>query len=100
MPYRTRATTTFHQAAPEPLKNEAAGVRRSTSRNNRQTAPTAKPFPGSVVHSLGHGRLAITTGPICQKQAQLQLIWLFNAKYGGTLLFPNPDMPYSVSART
>jgi len=58
------------------------------------------PPPVSVVHSLEHGRLAIQYRPDLSEHAQLQLISLFDTIYGGTLLFPNPDMPYSVAATT
>jgi Protein of unknown function (DUF3105) len=58
------------------------------------------PPPVSVVHSLEHGRLAIQYRPDLPEQAQLELIGLFDTMYGGTLLFPNPDMPYMVAATT
>ena len=58
------------------------------------------PPPASVVHSLEHGRLAIQYRPDLPKQAQLELIGLFDTMYGGTLLFPNPDIPYMVAATT
>jgi hypothetical protein len=54
----------------------------------------------SVVHSLEHGRLAIQYRPDLPERAQLELIGLFDTMYGGTLLFPNPDMPYMVAATT
>jgi Protein of unknown function (DUF3105) len=58
------------------------------------------PPPVSVVHSLEHGRLAIQYRPDLPEDAQLELIGLYDAIYGGTLLFPNPDMPYSVAVTT
>lgn len=58
------------------------------------------PPPASVVHSLEHGRLAIQYRPDLPEQAQLELIGLFDNIYGGTLLFPNPDMPYPVVVTT
>ncbi|HKF83164.1 MAG TPA: DUF3105 domain-containing protein [Solirubrobacterales bacterium] len=58
------------------------------------------PPPVSVVHSLEHGRLAIQYRPDLPERAQLELIGLFDTMYGGTLLFPNPDTPYSVVATT
>jgi hypothetical protein len=61
----------------------------------RETPPAV-----SVVHSLEHGRLAIQYRPDLPKRAQLELIGLFDSIYGGTLLFPNPDMPYMVAATT
>ncbi|HEU5062078.1 MAG TPA: DUF3105 domain-containing protein [Solirubrobacterales bacterium] len=58
------------------------------------------PPPASVVHSLEHGRLAIQYRPDLSEKAQLELIGLFDTMYGGTLLFPNPRMPYAVAATT
>ncbi|HEX7278831.1 MAG TPA: DUF3105 domain-containing protein [Solirubrobacterales bacterium] len=58
------------------------------------------PPPVSFLHSLEHGRLAIQYRPDLPEQAQLELIGLFDTMYGGTLLFPNPDMPYMVAATT
>jgi Protein of unknown function (DUF3105) len=58
------------------------------------------PPPVSVVHSLEHGRLAIQYRPDLPEEAQLELLGLFDTMYGGTLVFPNPDMPYLVAATT
>lgn len=58
------------------------------------------PPPVSVVHSLEHGRLAIQYRPDLPEHAQLELIGLFGTMYGGTLLFPNPDMSYMVAVTT
>jgi hypothetical protein len=58
------------------------------------------PSPATVVHSLEHGRLAIQYRPDLPEHAQLELIGLFDTMYGGTLLFPNPDMSYMVAATT
>ncbi|HEX5990155.1 MAG TPA: DUF3105 domain-containing protein [Solirubrobacterales bacterium] len=58
------------------------------------------PPPASVVHSLEHGRLAIQYRPDLPEEAQLELLGLFDTMYGGTLVFPNPDMPYLVAATT
>lgn len=58
------------------------------------------PPPASVVHSLEHGRLTIQYRPDLPEQAQLELIGLFGTMHGGTLLFPNPDMPHMVAATT
>jgi len=56
--------------------------------------------PINVVHSLEHGRLAIQYSPQLPEEAQLELRGLYDTMYGGTLLFPNPDMPYDVAATT
>ena len=58
------------------------------------------PPPVSVVHSLEHGRMTIQYRPDLPEQAQLELIGLFDTMYGGTLLFPDPEMPYAVAATT
>jgi hypothetical protein len=58
------------------------------------------PPPVSVVHALEHGRLVIQYRPDLSERAQLELIGLFDTIYGGTLLFPNSDMPYMVAATT
>ncbi|HSK48922.1 MAG TPA: DUF3105 domain-containing protein [Solirubrobacterales bacterium] len=61
----------------------------------RETPPAV-----SVVHSLEHGRMAIQYHPDLPEHAQLELIGLFDTMYGGTLLFPNSEMPYIVAATT
>lgn len=61
----------------------------------RETPPSV-----SVVHSLEHGRLAIQYRPDLPERAQLELVGLYDAMYGGALLFPNSDMPYLVAATT
>lgn len=58
------------------------------------------PPPSAVVHSLEHGRMAIQYNPDLQEHAQLELIGLFGTMHGGTLLFPNPRIPYAVAAST
>lgn len=51
-----------------------------------------------VVHSLEHGRVAIQYSPDLPEPDQLAIKGLYDTMYGGTLLFPNPDMPYEVAA--
>lgn len=58
------------------------------------------PPPASVVHSLEHGRLAIQYRPDLPEKTQLELKGLFDTMYGGTLLFPDSEMPYMVAATT
>ena len=58
------------------------------------------PAPVNVVHSLEHGRLAIQYRPDLPDRAQFELIGLFDTMYDGTLLFPNPHIPYGVAATT
>lgn len=54
-----------------------------------------------VVHSLEHGRMAIQYSPDLPEEAQLELRALYETMYGGTLLFPNPNMAdYEVAATT
>jgi Protein of unknown function (DUF3105) len=52
------------------------------------------------VHSLEHGRLEIQYSPKLPTKDQLALRGLYNTLYGGTLLFPNNQMPYAVAATT
>lgn len=52
------------------------------------------------MYPLEHGRLAIQYRPDPPEKAQLALISLFDPMYGGTLIFPNPDMAYMVAATT
>jgi hypothetical protein len=60
----------------------------------------ATPPPINLVHSLEHGRMAIQYRPDLPEQAQLEMRGLFDTMYGGTLLYPNPAMPYAVAATT
>lgn len=52
------------------------------------------------VHSLEHGRMEIQYSPDLPENQQLELKGLYDTMYGGTLLFPNDDMPYAVAATT
>jgi hypothetical protein len=52
------------------------------------------------VHSIEHGRLEIQYSPKLATKDQLALRGLYNTLYGGTLLFPNKQMPYEVAATT
>ena len=51
----------------------------------------------NVVHSLEHGRVAIQYSPSLPEEDQLALKGVFDADPDGTLLFPNPNMPYDVA---
>jgi hypothetical protein len=51
----------------------------------------------NVVHALEHGRIAIQYNPDLPESEQLELRGLYDTMYGGALLFPNPDMPYTVA---
>jgi hypothetical protein len=52
------------------------------------------------VHSIEHGRLEIQYSPDLAKKDQLALRGMYDTLYGGTLLFPNEQMPYDVAATT
>ncbi len=51
-----------------------------------------------VVHSLEHGRVAIQYSPDLPEADQLALKGAYDSMYGGTLLFPNGEMPYDAAA--
>jgi Protein of unknown function (DUF3105) len=88
-------------SAPEPrYKTKPPTSGNHVDEQQADGAYSEAPPPMSVVHSLEHGRLAIQYRPDLPKQAQRELIGLFDTLYGGTLLFPNPDMPYTVAATT
>jgi hypothetical protein len=53
-----------------------------------------------MVHSLEHGRMEIQYSPDLPEKDQLALKGLYDTLYGGTLLFPNEEMPYKVAATT
>jgi Protein of unknown function (DUF3105) len=59
-----------------------------------------EPKPIDFVHSLEHGRLEIEYSSKLPEQDQLALRGLYDTLYGGTLLFPNRQMPYQVAAAT
>jgi hypothetical protein len=56
-------------------------------------------MPGEifVVHSLEHGRTQIQYSPELPEGDQLALKGLYDTMYGGSLLFPNTNMPYQVA---
>ncbi len=53
-----------------------------------------------IVHSLEHGRLEIQYSPDLAEGDQEELIGLYETMWGGTLIFPNENMPYEVAATT
>lgn len=53
-----------------------------------------------TLHALEHGRMAIQYDPDLPEEAQLELKGLYDTMFGGTLLFPNPEMDYAVAAAT
>jgi Protein of unknown function (DUF3105) len=59
-----------------------------------------EPKPIDFVHSIEHGRLEIQYSPKLSNKDQLALKGLYDSLYGGTLLFPNDQMPYAVAATT
>jgi len=58
------------------------------------------PLPLDYVHSLEHGRMEIQYSSKLPESQQTELKGLYDTLYGGTLLFPNDDMPYQVAATT
>jgi hypothetical protein len=63
-------------------------------------AYTEMPDELFIVHTLEHGRLEIQYSPDLPEEEQLELKGLYDTMYGGTLLFPNPEMDYAVAATT
>lgn len=53
-----------------------------------------------IVHTLEHGRMEVQYSPDLPEGEQLELKGLYETMYGGTLLFPNPNMNYEVAATT
>jgi Protein of unknown function (DUF3105) len=53
-----------------------------------------------LVHTLEHGRLEVQYSPDLPEEEQLELKGLYDTMFGGTLLFPNPNMDYAVAATT
>jgi hypothetical protein len=63
-------------------------------------AYSEEPLKIDFVHSLEHGRMEIQYSPNLAEADQLALKGLYETLYGGTLLFPNGEMPYAVAATT
>lgn len=63
-------------------------------------AYTETPKETAIVHSLEHGRLEIQYSPDLPAGDQEELIGLYETMWGGTLIFPNENMPYEVAATT
>jgi hypothetical protein len=53
-----------------------------------------------VVHTLEHGRLEIQYAPDLPESDQLELLGAYETMWGGTLVYPNENMPYAVAATT
>ena len=51
-----------------------------------------------VLHSIEHGRVAIQYSPDLSERDQLVLRAMYEFEPEGTLLFPNPEMPYELAA--
>jgi hypothetical protein len=51
-----------------------------------------------IVHSLEHGRIEFQYSPDLSDSEQLEMIGMYDTLYGGSLLFPNTNMPYAVAA--
>jgi hypothetical protein len=63
-------------------------------------AYSEEPLKIDFVHSLEHGRMEVQYSPELAEKDQLALKGLYETLYGGTLLFPNDEMPYAVAATT
>jgi hypothetical protein len=56
------------------------------------------PDPKFTTHSLEHGRIDYQYSPKLPEDQQLAIKGVFDESPDGTLLFPNPQMPYAVAA--
>jgi uncharacterized protein DUF3105 len=56
------------------------------------------PDPKFTTHSLEHGRIDYQYSPDLSEDEQLAVKGVFDESPDGTLLFPNPQMPYAVAA--
>jgi hypothetical protein len=67
---------------------------------NQQADGAYSEMPNTIdiVHSLEHGRVEIQYSPDLSEADQLAIKGVYDTMYGGTLMFPNPDMPYEVAA--
>jgi uncharacterized protein DUF3105 len=54
----------------------------------------------ALVHTLEHGRMEIQYAPDLAESDQLELLGLYETMWGGTVIFPNENMPYEVAATT
>lgn len=54
----------------------------------------------AIVHTLEHGRMEIQYSPDLAEGDQLELLGLYETMWGGTVIFPNENMPYAVAATT
>lgn len=59
-----------------------------------------KPAPINYIASLDHGRMAIAYAPDLFEEIQLELKGLYDTMYGGTLLYPDDELPFAVAAIT
>ncbi|HWP32294.1 MAG TPA: DUF3105 domain-containing protein [Solirubrobacterales bacterium] len=96
-----------HNHIPPTAKTPEYGTNPPTSGNHVEPpyfqadgAYSEMPAELDTVHSLEHGRMEIQYSPDLSEGAQLELIGLYDTMYGGTLLFPNENMPYEVAATT
>jgi hypothetical protein len=94
-----------HNHIPPTATGPTYGTNPATSGTHSETAQadgaySEMPKETAVVHSLEHGRLTIQYSPDLPEADQEELIGLYETMWGGTLLFPNEDMPYEVAATT
>jgi hypothetical protein len=96
-----------HSHIPPTAKTPEYGTNPPTSGNHvnppyfqADGAYSEMPAELDTVHSLEHGRMEIQYSPDLDESAQLELVGLYDTMYGGTLLFPNENMPYEVAATT
>jgi len=89
------------QAAPAPnyeTNPPTSGAHVEPPYQQADGAYSGTPGEINLVHTLEHGRLEIQYSPDLPESDQLDLIGVYETMWGGTLIFPNTNMPYAVAA--
>jgi hypothetical protein len=88
-------------AAPEYGTNPpTSGSHAESPYQQADGAYSEMPKETTIVHTLEHGRMEIQYAPDLPEGDQLELLGLYETMWGGTVIFPNENMPYEVAATT